>query len=222
MELALTINDTGSDLAAMILELTANIVKLPQHDWGFASSLINQFSRKGDLSPNQWPYVRSLLAKAKGEIPAGPVAAEVGDLSGLLNLFKAAGTKLKYPKIRLLIGQVGVVLSVAGERSKAPGSINIAGEGRFDDRTWYGRVSPEGKFDPSRSLTPAFSAVLVPVLEKLSRDPAAAVREYGKLTGHCMFCSLPLYDDRSIAAGFGETCAKNWGLHDEWKEAAKK
>lgn len=208
------------ELAVQIEELTSLLPNLPYGRLGFATSLINQFSRKGTLSPNQTPYVTSLLALAKGENPP-PRHADVGDFTGVIALFKTASANLKYPKIRLQVDGQAIVLSVAGERSKAPGSVNVAGEGAWGDRPWYGRVSPEGKFDRSRSLTPDFAALLIPVLQELSSNPVAAVQRYGKLTGSCMFCGKTLSDDRSKAAGFGETCAKHFGLHAEWKQAAK-
>lgn len=221
LQMGLAVHDIEPVLAQQVQELIINLPKLPVSKLSFATSLINQFSRKGSLSEKQIPYVSELVALAKGEAPAKPQTTNVGDLSGLIVLFKTAGGKLKWPKVRLSITGKPVVLSIAGERSKAPGSINIAGEGGWGNRDWYGRVSPEGKFDPSRSLTAEFAAELTPVLEQLATDPIKAVQAYGKLTGQCMFCSLPLTDERSTAAGFGETCAKNWGLHAQWKQAAK-
>jgi hypothetical protein len=197
-------------------------------DLTFASNLINQFNRKGTLSDKAAPWVAKLIARAKGETPA---PANVGNLSGLLDLFKTAGGKLKFPKIRLQVNGKGIVLSVAGERSKAPGSINIAGDGAWTERPWYGRVSPEGVFDPARSVDAAFAEAIAALLEELSSNPLAAVQRYGRLTGCCMFCGDSLgprnggpdtpTTRRSLAAGFGETCAKNYGLHAEWKQAAK-
>jgi len=209
------------ELALQIQELTAHLPSLPYHRLGFATSLINQFSRFGHLSEKQAPWVDKLLAVAKGEEPPQPERIAVGDLTGLIDLFKTAGAKLKFPKIRLQVDGKAVVLSVAGSKSKAPGSVNVAGAGGWSDREWYGRVSPEGQFDPSRSLPPAFASALIPVLRELARDPIASVKRYGTLTGSCMFCGLTLSgeDGRSKAAGMGEKCAKNYGLHDYWKAA---
>jgi hypothetical protein len=228
MQLAFAIGQ--NDLASQIQELISNLPTLPQHKWGFATSLINQFSRKGKLSDKQVPYVVELVALAKGQ-PLTQPAHIVGDLSGLISLFKTAGAKLKWPKVKLAITGQAVVLSIAGERSKAPGSVNVAGDGGWGERAWYGRISPEGVFDPSRSLTPEFAAALIPVLEQLASDPVAAVQQYGKLTGQCMFCGLSLgaregqletlTTRRSIASGMGETCAENWGLREQWKQASK-
>lgn len=44
---------------------------------------------------------------------------------------------------------------------------------------------------------------------KLSTEDA---HQFGKLYGRCVFCSLQLNDERSITAGYGETCAENHGL----------
>lgn len=207
------------ELATQIQELTAVLPGLPASKMEFASSLISQYWRKRELSPAQLPWVGKLIAIAKGETPP---AQTVGDFAGVIALFRAAQSKLKYPKIRIQVDGRGIVLSVAGERSKAPGSINVAGEGSWDNREWYGRVSPDGRFDPSRSITPEFSGALIPVLQELSSNPIAAVQRYGRLTGNCMFCGLTLSDPRSKAAGFGETCSQHWGLHEAWKTAVSR
>jgi len=218
MGLAFAVNLPQLD--ALIQDLISNLPKLPAQKLPFATSLLNQYSRKGTLSDKQAPYVAELVALATGQ-PLPSRSANVGDFAGVVALFKTASAKLKFPKIRLYVNGIGILLTLAGERSKAPGSVNVAGEGRWEDRAWYGRVSPEGTFDPSRTLTPDLSAALVPLLQELATDPLAAVQRYGKLTGHCMFCQKELTDERSKAAGFGEVCAKNYGLHEQWKQAAR-
>lgn len=205
------------ELAAQVQQLIAVLPTLPESKISFACSLINQYSRKRYLSEAQIPWVGKLVAIARGDVPQ---VQTVGDFTGVVSLFRSASAKLKFPKIRIQVDGAPVVLSVAGERSKAPGSINIAGEGSWNNREWYGRVSPEGRFDPSRTITAEFSRALIPVLNELSSDPIAAVQRYGRLTGHCMFCGLQLTDARSKAAGFGETCSQHWGLHEAWKRAA--
>jgi hypothetical protein len=208
-------------LGDTIHTLTTVLPKLSARDMDFACKIIAYFNRHRTLSDGYMPWPQKLIDRANGTAPARPQAASVGNLSGLLGLFKTAGAKLKWPKIKLAISGKVIILSVAGERSKAPGSINIKGEGDFNEAPWYGRVSPEGQYEPSRSVTPELQTALVALLTGLSNDPAATVQAYGKLTGQCMFCGLGLSDGRSTAAGFGETCAKNWGLHPQWKQAAK-
>ena len=63
---------------------------------------------------------------------------------------------------------------------------------------------------------------LVKILKSLAKNPAAVVASHGKLTGHCAFCNLELSDPRSKAAGFGEICAKKFGLHDQWRTATQR
>jgi hypothetical protein len=140
-------------------------------------------------------------------------------------MFEMAGKKLQWPKITLQVAHHDIVLSIAGSKSKNPGSINVAGPpgpvGSRISSDWFGRIAPDGAWFPGRSLIPAFSGPLLAILKKLSRDPAAVVLAQGRLTGCCCFCRLPLTDERSTAAGFGPVCADNFGLKQEWKRAAK-
>lgn len=41
---------------------------------------------------------------------------------------------------------------------------------------------------------------------------ATFASEYGHAHGHCVFCALELSDQRSVTAGYGETCAEKRGL----------
>lgn len=52
---------------------------------------------------------------------------------------------------------------------------------------------------------------------KLSQEEAS---QYGRQYGFCVNCARLLNDDRSIAAGYGETCADNHGWHYPSKEEA--
>lgn len=51
--------------------------------------------------------------------------------------------------------------------------------------------------------------------DRVSDEDAA---KFGQLYGTCTFCWRELTDERSIAAGYGPTCAENRGL--PWGEAA--
>ena len=133
-----------TDLSAQITELELNLSKLPPRDKVFASSLISQFARKQALTPGQIPWVAKLLKIAGGESTGSQVAVKVGDFDGVLELFRAAREHLRNPKIHLLVGKAPVRLTIAGEKSKAPGSVVCTSEGGFYDRKFYGRVTPEG------------------------------------------------------------------------------
>jgi hypothetical protein len=156
-------------------------------------------------------------ASAVAAKPA-PVPVQVGAFGGVIALFEKAKTHLKFPKIRLMCDGTQVVLSLAGAKSKTPGSVNIAGEGQYPNRAWFGRVSPEGQWIPAR-MDPAFQTKLTALLTAFSVAPAAVAKDHGKLTGNCCFCNKVLglgEDRRSVVVGFGPVCADHWGLKSEW------
>ncbi len=201
-----------------IMALEACIEHLSMSDKIFADSLIKQGS-KVMLSVKQLPYLDALIAKALASLnPKEPEQVDVGSFEGLVNIFKKAKEKLKFPKLYLSVDNVPITVSLAGPHSKAPGSINVAGVGHFHERPWYGRVSPEGVWSKSSKVYPEQGSV-ESLLKALSANPAKAASEYGKLSGCCVFCGLALSDEKSVAAGFGPVCAKNWGLQAEYKAA---
>jgi hypothetical protein len=206
----------------LIETLKTKLTSLSTRDRAFAKNLIHSFDQYGSLTPRQKPWVQTLIDRAEGKDPE-KVTVQLGEFTGVIALFKKAQEKLKYPKINLTCQGNGIVLSVAGSTSKAPGSINVAGEGHWGNRPWYGRVSPEGTWVPVKSLVddkPMYDA-LSGLLCEFGKDPAGVAKKHGGLTGRCCFCNSNLTDARSTAAGFGPTCAKNFGLESQWKEAVK-
>lgn len=141
-------------------------------------------------------------------------AVEVGNLDGLMALFaRAKASSLKFPKISLQLadGQP-VVLGVAGPQAKAPGTINVTDGDPFGANKWFGRVTTQGTWEPSRQVTADDMVSIKALLTAMSADAAATASEYGKLTGHCCFCRKGLTDARSTEVGYGKTCAANYGL----------
>ena len=132
-----------------------------------------------------------------------------------------AWTTLKYPTVRLLCGDTPVILSVAGERSSAPGTVNVTGEGQYPNRAWYGRVQPSGAWEPSRSVSPEMQSAMAQLLSEFGRDPNGIAAAYGRATNTCCFCRAELTDARSVAAGYGPVCAEHYGLKASWTAAAK-
>jgi hypothetical protein len=173
-------------------------------------------------------WTKAAGAMHTGTCPAPapvPVTApvSVGSFSGVIALFaKASASGLKFPKITLLCEGKVIRLSVAGARSKTPGSVTIAGEGVFPNREWYGRVSPDGAWIPARGAA-ALAAPLTALLTEFAANPAAVAKAHGKLTGNCCFCNKVLgkgKDKRSIGVGYGPDCAENYGLKAEWLKGA--
>jgi len=196
---------TDNDALAAISCMTTN---------EFARKLWNNHKKYG-LSDDQMVWVHVL---AMGDT-APPEAINVGCMNGLIEIFDRAKVKLKYPKIRLTMPNgKPLCISVAGDRSKYPGQLNVTDGEPFGRNIYYGRIARDGVFAPSNSGTPAG---LVEFLMAFAADPAKVAAEYGRLSGNCCFCNTKLDDERSTAAGYGPVCAKNYGLSWGKKAAAE-
>lgn len=187
--------------------LEANLLLLPASDQGFAASLIEQ-SRRRPLSDKQLVWVEKLARRATGL--AAPSKVDVGDMTGLIALFAKASEHLKHPAI--VIGSpVGELrITVAGPRARCPGTVNVATSGRFGENTWFGRIDLEGVFAINERVE--VPPELVDFLREFAANPAAMAASHGHRTGCCCFCNRTLTDERSIAVGYGPTCAANYGL----------
>jgi hypothetical protein len=184
--------------------LRENIARLGQSDQAFAKSLLDQAHQRG-LSEKQLAWVDKLVERA-----TKPKAAPI-DVREIVSFMTNAG--IKRPQIILALGEQGIRLSIAGPGSRTPGHINVTSADRtYEDRKFFGRIGPDGRFDPSLSIEPDTQAAIVAALLAMASDPAGTAATYGKLMGECCFCRLPLSDDRSLAVGYGKICARRYGL----------
>jgi len=191
-----------------IARLRADHARLDSRDEEFALSLINQFDRRGALSVKQWPWVTKLVAKL--DAPAGATAERnLGDLTELKAMFAKAGERIKFPHLLLRVEAEPVKVWIAGPRSHAPGALSVA---TATDRRWVGRVETNGTWSPGHTMPADFMGSVADVLAKLIAAPQATLAEHGKQLGACCYCGTELTDARSVAAGYGQTCAKKWGL----------
>lgn len=141
--------------------------------------------------------------------PCAPVPEQMdivldgAPIAAFLGRAKARG--LKFPKARFLApdGQSELRLSVAGDRSRVPGAINVV-----VGTEWRGRVRPDGTLDGALAL----DATLVATLRRIALEPAQCAKEYGALMGRCSFCNLTLTDEGSVGVGYGSRCAEKYGL----------
>jgi hypothetical protein len=185
----------------------------------FAADLFAQHARSSrapsrgfnsrPLSGNQMVWVHNLALEqlAREGAPAGRALNPAGpDFSRVRALFaKASEAGRKFPKMRFQRDGLVLVLSLAGERSRNPGTLNVTDERKYPNNTWFGRVNLDGTFTAGRDLTPAAREFL----EALAADPERVAAEYGKKTGNCCFCGKVL----SVACTpWGPDCAKAWGL----------
>jgi len=215
-----------TNLHSQMTTLMTVLNQLTTGDQHFANSLISQYKQKGTLSKYQTPYVEKLILRATKPITPKATVIDVGTFSKVVALFETAKATLKYPKVTLLLSGASVKLSLAGVKAKNPGSININGEGKYPNNTWYGKVFPDGSFVPNPKIPADIVMELTALLTKFAEQPARVAKAYGKLTGSCAFCGKTLglgEDQRSVKVGYGPVCAERW-LGDAgvaaWKAAA--
>lgn len=185
--------------------------KLGERDREFADNLLASVEKFGGLTPRQEPWVDRLIERANG---GGQRKIEkVGDLSKMMALFGRAKQHLKSPALVIGLDGVGeVCLSVAKAHHRVPGSVNVAINAPFGSpaNKWFGRILADGNFEVSpRQPLPE---TLIEQLRDFAEHPAERAAAHGKLTGRCCFCDHKLTDPKSTAVGYGQTCAKNFGL----------
>jgi hypothetical protein len=205
---------SAQTLVEQVNALEAKIASLPERDREFAGSLVKQFNSRG-LSSKQLFWVGRLLARVYGHPDATPqgTTTNVGNVKGIVDLLETAAKHLKRPAIVLRAGDFDIRLSIAGPRAKVPGSITVLSADRNGDETrdWYGRITREGEYQPSRKFEAQQTAIGA-TLAAMANDPAKTAGEYGRLVGRCCFCRLPLSDERSTEVGYGKICAAHFGL----------
>lgn len=131
------------------------------------------------------------------------VTANGAPIAAFIAAAKARG--LKFPKARFLApdGRAELRLSLAGDGSKYPGSVQV----KIGD-AWIGRIQPDGTVaGPMRDR-----ADVLATLAAIAADPAKAASAYGALMCRCSFCDKALTDAGSVEVGYGPVCAEKWGL----------
>ena len=127
----------------------------------------------------------------------------------LMHRIKDSGNE--WPKVRLSIGDdMPLVLSVAGERARNPGAVNMTDGRAYGDNVFYGKITVDGTFQPSqatRNLDRAVKMSLWGLMLRM-RDGAAeeVFAEYGKRFGVCAICGRELTNEVSVARGIGPVC----------------
>ena len=199
-----TVETTLTDIEA----LTVLAKEMPGSE--FAQSLVQQYKSRRQLSPRQWPWVFKLaeeqLAKA-----AEPKMETISGTSypKLVSMLHGAREHRKHPRIVAEFDYGVLRLSIAGERSRFPGAINVTSDGPWDHRRYYGRIDQDsGEFAPSREC-PDW---VMESLADFNEDPAKVASLHGQRFGNCCFCSRELTDERSLEVGYGPVCAGYYGL----------
>lgn len=132
------------------------------------------------------------------------------ELSALRIIALFNGTGLKMPKLFLRSESGNTYrLSRASATAKVPGSINVVHKA---SATWQGRITTDGVFRPTASLSKERVADVVTIIKAFGSDPEGVAAKYGITVGCCCFCARDLTDPRSKEVGYGPDCAKAWKL----------
>lgn len=177
----------------------------------FAQDLYRK-SQRYPLSESQLVWVHKIAIEhlettaLNLQKPIAPQAIEA-----IAQFISQACENLKRPGMRLIDPENGEIRLYTNHIGKYPERIYVNGS-EYGDR--YGCILPAGSLigEPIFKRDRDCPDWVVRLLERFSQNPAAVAKEYGKLTGRCCFCLQRLTDERSVSAGYGATCAKNYGL----------
>ena len=189
--------------------LRSHLQFLPDQDQPFAQSIL-EAPDAGRASAKQTEWIGKMALKAlEGDLP--PPVSALGSVDGLFAMLDHAADRLKKPAIVFVAG--GRTVRIKPHSTDA-GRLHVAdAEGDWEDRLYYGWIGRDGVFHASRKTqdNPA-QAEIVTELVAFSADPAATAARHARLIGRCCFCNKSLRDARSTEAGYGPTCASNFGL----------
>ena len=197
----------------------------------FAKSLNDQWERKGTLSVKQMPHAVRIALEARRSMVGAPAprtnqptdAAEC-NTAGVWELFKKTEGRLKQPKVTFEFGKMddvefdGDLQFKKVTRGRNAGKIAMSDGGEYGRSKFYGYITEDGQLD-LYGHGRAKKSELIEVIDNLGTDAGRMAAQYGRQSGKCCFCRKTLTHSQSVSAGFGRTCAKNFGLLSEYQQA---
>ena len=159
------------------------------------------------VSPKVSPKVSAKVSpKQRSRSPKVSPKVDI-KLDNIVEMLNHAKETLKSPSIQIVTDDATYSLTIAGEQSQLPGTINIVSKS-----IWYGRIFLDGKFQPSKKIPEPIIEQLMNALQAFNNNPERMAHAYGRRTGRCCFCNLPLTNEKSIDVGYGPVCARNFRL----------
>jgi len=180
----------------VVSKVDANLIKdlTEISSWNsFASSLVEQYSKRGTLSDKQTGAAIAMLMKVKANKAQKADAPSI-DLGNVVAMFSKAHEAIKTPRFRF----EDLVISRAPDHGVNAGALYVKVNGDY-----AGKVK-EGKWFGSQDI--------LPKLQQISKDPLSSAVAYGRRTGTCACCGKELTVHESIERGIGPICAEKWGL----------
>jgi len=208
------------DVATLREKLAAG--HIAPKDRGFAEDLLRAYDRWGvNLTAGRVKWI-GILANNTPKPQREKI--DIGKIDGVIDLFDKAAKHKTCPAVVLVVGYADeketepVLAKVyrAGPDTVAPGTLNVV-DHDVEPSTWYGRVLLDGNFELSPRLNDddkANAKFIVNKLREFTCDPIGVATQFGRITQRCCFCYRRLDTPESKTAGYGPTCAENFGL--EW------
>jgi hypothetical protein len=170
----------------------------------------NNFARdllgKASLSPLQATWIHKLATDAKAASKHDTACFRLG---AVITMMDNAAAQKRRPRIVLQTdGARQVVLTQAGEKASAPGTVTITDGRPYGASLYFGRIERDGSVKIGRDWTQQVETLLL----KLAENPLAVAAQHGVATGQCCFCNRPLSTKESRSAGYGPICAEKFGL----------
>lgn len=156
------------------------------------------------LSQAQLFWVHKIACDVSGQAPE---PEKVRGLLPIVEMFQNAMGSAKAACVLRVLHNETDTLKIKPAK-KYPGSHYVVG-GEWPDESYYGRITPDGEFIPSRLGT---DEGVVASLRQFAANPKEQAFRYGRVLGHCCFCGRLLTEQISIDLGYGPVCEKKWGL----------
>jgi len=181
----------------------------------FAVSLRQSVEKYGRLTEKQAAAAYKCVAATadraqQREQKAEQTQINMADLLHRFDLALQAGAK------RPKINTGDLLFSLAPATGKNAGHIYVKGDkDSRGERTYLGKISPEGKLYAGRDCSDVQKARIV----EIGADVVKAAKAHGHQHGNCCFCSKDLKTNASVSAGYGPDCAEKYGL--PWGDTSK-
>jgi hypothetical protein len=172
----------------------------------FAASVVQQFDRRGDLSPRQWECIARMAQQLSTAGSTAPVVAAEG-VQTLYRWLKGARERgLKRPSVRYPFGGSAIKFSLPSANSRYVGEqvVFVKCDADYAGRLQDAALHLSGRFTAPRG----FAARVAEIAAEPFQQAVAA----GHASGSCCFCGRELTDPRSVQHGYGPVCAGHYGL----------
>lgn len=187
---------------------------------GFVNSLITNHQKFNKLSPKQAYWVFMKMYEALGVAVPGLESnktegkRKIADIDNVFAMFVEAKKTLKKPGVLFPDVLPGGIESL--DVKVYPGykmdSLNVIVPQQYPHKVaWIGSDGTLNWKYGNKATTDQ-KEVITALLKEFAANPQATVEKYGKLSNRCCFCAKGLTDPKSVTAGYGPTCASNYGL----------